>query len=144
MTIFLTVDQAITVHDRLIEQHGGLPGIRNIGLLTSAMEMPKSAFGGVEICPTLYDKAAAYLFYITKNHPFNDGNKRTASFLAVLFLRLNGIKISINQKEYELLIIGTAESLVTKIQISSFFMKCSKKAHSKKIQKQIKHKKKIR
>lgn len=139
MITYLTVDQAIKVHDRLIEQHGGLPGIREIGLLASAMEMPKSAFNGHEMFPTLLDKAAAYLFYIAKNHPFLDGNKRTAAFVAVLFLRMNGLKISIDKQQYELLVVGTAEGLISKAQIFLFFERSVKSIqHHRKKSKHLK------
>lgn len=141
MTIYITVDQAIKVHDGLIKQHGGLQGIRDIGLLTSAMEMPKSAFDGHQMYPTLFDKAAAYLFYIAKNHPFFDGNKRTAAFVALLFLRMNDCRIIIDEMQYELLVIGTAEGLISKAQISLFFKKSveSKKSYRKR-SKHLKHK----
>lgn len=121
MIIYITVDQAIKIHDRQIEQHGGLRGLRDLGLLTSAIEMPKSAFNGMEMYPTLFDKAAAYVFYIAKNHPFLDGNKRTAAFTAVLFLRMNGLKTAIDLKQYELLVLGIAEGLISKAQLSLFF-----------------------
>jgi death on curing protein len=123
MIVYLTVDQAIKIHDRLIEQHGGLPGIRDLGLLASAMEMPKGSFDNYEMHPTLYDKASAYLFYLAKNHPFLDGNKRTAAFIALLFLKMNGLNIHVDQMQYELLVIGTAEGLIAKTQISHFFEK---------------------
>lgn len=141
MITYITVDQAIQVHDGLVKQHGGLQGIRDIGLLTSAMEMPKSAFDGQHMYPTLFDKAAAYLFYIAKNHPFFDGNKRTAAFVALLFLRMNDCKIILDEMQYELLVIGTAEGLISKAQISVFFKKSfeSKKTH-RKISKHIKRK----
>jgi death-on-curing protein len=139
MTIYITVDQAIKIHDGLIKQHGGLQGIRNIGLLTSAIEMPKSAFDGQQMYPTLFDKAAAYLFYLAKNHPFFDGNKRTEAFVALLFLRMNECKFAMDEMQYELLVIGTAEGLISKAQISLFFKKSfeTKKIH-RKISKHIK------
>jgi len=127
MIIYITVDQAIKIHDRQIEQHGGLKGLRDLGLLTSAIEMPKSAFSGIEMYPTLFDKAAAYIFYLAKNHPFIDGNKRTAAFTAILFLRLNGLNVKIDLKQYELLIVGTAEGLISKAQLSLFFSKSTHK-----------------
>lgn len=139
MITYITVDQAIRVHDGLIEQHGGLHGIRDIGLLASALEMPKSAFDGHEMFPTIVDKAAAYLFYLARNHPFIDGNKRTAAFTAVLFLRMNGIKIFFDQQQYELLVVGTAEGLVSKAQILLFFEKSVKdKLHPRKKSKDVK------
>jgi len=121
MTDFITVEQAIKVHDRLVEQHGGLPGIRDLGLLASAIEMPKAAMFGEDLHPTIFDKAAAYLFHLVKNHPFNDGNKRTGAFVAVLFLRINGINIKVDQKNYEDLVLLTANNFANKSQISAFF-----------------------
>jgi death-on-curing protein len=126
MIVYITVDQVIKIHDRQIEQHGGLQGIRDLGLLTSAMEMPKSSFGGVEMYPTIFDKAAAYVFYIAKNHPFFDGNKRTAAFTALLFLRINGLNLTLDLKQYELLVIGLAEGLISKTQMGHFFARSDK------------------
>jgi death-on-curing protein len=123
MTVYLTVDQAIKVHDLLIQQHGGLAGIRDIGLLTSAIEMPKSSFDGLKLHPTVSEKAAAYLFHIIRNHPFCDGNKRTGSFLALLFLRMNNVRFSFDIMQYEILVIGVAENLITKKQVAQFFEK---------------------
>ena len=93
MTKFFTVDQVIQIHDAFLKDHGGLPGIRDKGLLISAIEMPKSAMFGKHLHPTIYDKAAAYLFHIIQNHPFNDGNKRTGALTTIFFLEENGIKI---------------------------------------------------
>jgi len=132
MIVYLTVDQAIKIHERMVEQHGGLKGIRDLGLLTSAMEMPKSAYGGHELHPSLFDKAAAYLFHIVKNHPFFDGNKRTSTFVAVLFLRLNGISITFDKEQFEILVIGTAQGIISKSQISHFFEESSAKIIRKK------------
>lgn len=133
MTVYLTVDQAIKVHDLLIKQHGGLPGIRDLGLLTSAIEMPKSSFDGRKLHPTVCEMAAAYLFHVVKNHPFCDGNKRTGAFLAVLFLRMNHIRLSFDHMQYEILVIGVAENLISKSQVAQFFEKSMKRrrAHTK-------------
>ncbi|MBS0621121.1 MAG: type II toxin-antitoxin system death-on-curing family toxin [Verrucomicrobia bacterium] len=138
MIKYLTVDQVIYVHDHLLSQHGGLAGIRDLGLLISALEMPKSAFHGEEIHPTLFDKAAAYLFHIARNHPFNDGNKRTAAFAACLFLRINNFSLKIDQTEYELIVIATAEGLLSKPQIRTFLANASKKGKKKGLSKKRK------
>lgn len=127
MILFLTVDQAIKVHDLLIRQHGGLPGIRDLGLLTSAIEMPKSSFDGKKLHRTLSEQAAAYLYHLVKNHPFYDGNKRTGAFLALLFFRMNRVRLSIDLRQYETLVIGVAENLMTKKHIAWFFKKCISK-----------------
>ncbi len=140
MITYITVDEALKVHERLIEQHGGMQGIRDLGLLTSAIEMPKSAFGGEDLYLTVFDKAAAYLFHIAKNHPFIDGNKRTAAFVSLLFLRINGVRLLLDQAQYELLVIGVAEGLVTKTQLASYYKSIAtpSKKMSKKSQRRAK------
>ena len=80
MIKFFTVEQVIEIHDAFLEDHGGLPGIRDKGLLISAVEMPRTSMFGEYLHKTIYDKAAAYLFYIIQNHPFTDGNKRPCYF----------------------------------------------------------------
>lgn len=127
MITYLSVEQVILIHDRQVKIHGGLEGIRDLGLLISALEMPKSAFSGKDLHRTLYDKAAAYLFHIIKNHPFFDGNKRTGAFVTILFLKMNGAKIQLDQSQYENLVILTAKGHASKNQISQFLKKFSKK-----------------
>ncbi len=131
MIRYLTVDQAIKVHDRMIEQHGGLPGIRDLGLLTSAIEMAKSSFDGKKLHRTISEQGAAYLYHVIKNHPFCDGNKRTGAFLPLLFFRMNGIHFHIDPLEYEILVIGVAEGLISKKQIAQFFRKKKSSRSSK-------------
>jgi death-on-curing protein len=96
MTKFFTVEQVIEIHDAFLEDHGGLSGIRDKGLLISAVEMARASMFGEYLHKTIYDKAAAYLFHIVQNHPFNDGNKRTGALTTILFLEENGIKVSVN------------------------------------------------
>lgn len=127
MIYFLTVDQAIRVQYELIETHGGLHGIRDIGLLTSAIEVPKATFNGQDLHINHFEKAAAYAFHIIKNHPFCDGNKRTGAFLAILFLKINGIELKLDQMQYEILVIGMAEGLVTKSQMTEFLERSRQK-----------------
>lgn len=121
MIHFIPVDVALIIHDDLIDSYGGAKGIRDYGLLLSALEMPKSSFGGKDLHPTLFDKAAAYLFHVTKNHPFIDGNKRTATALALTFLEMNEVKIKVDAHDFEELAVATAEGLVSKKEIALFF-----------------------
>ena len=93
------------VHGRQLAEHGGSPGIRDAGLLASALARPKQlfAYGGADA--TLPRLAAAYAFGIARNHPFLDGNKRTAFVVSLLFLRLNGLTIGATQEEkYEVFV----------------------------------------
>jgi death-on-curing protein len=90
-------------------------------LLISSVEMPRSSFFGEDLHKTLYDKAAAYLFHIVSNHPFNDGNKRTGALTAILFLETNVVAIDFCEEEYEELVIQVAQSKKTKKEIADFF-----------------------
>lgn len=88
---FLSIEVAIAVHERQLAEHGGLAGTKDHGLLESAMARPvnKHGYGETDRCAL----AAAYAFGIARNHPFADGNKRTAWVMARLFLRLNDLSI---------------------------------------------------
>lgn len=120
MTKFFTVEQVIELHDAFLEDHGGLPGIRDKGLLISAIEMPRTAMFGEYLHKTIYDKAAAYLFHIVQNHPFNDGNKRTGALTTILFLEENGIKISFSDHDYEEFVVSVAQGQKNKEEIAYF------------------------
>lgn len=92
--LFLTLAEVVVIHTNQIELYGGLPGIRDINLLSSAIAMPHASFHGEYLHNDIYEMAAAYAFHIGKNHPFIDSNKRTALVSALVFLELNGISIS--------------------------------------------------
>lgn len=109
MTKFFTVEQVIEIHDAFLEDHGGLPGIRDKGLLISAVEMPRASMFGEYLHKTIYDKASAYLFHIVQNHPFNDGNKRTGALTTILFLEENEIKITFSDNDYEEFVVNVAQ-----------------------------------
>ena len=125
MTKFFTVEQVIEIHDAFLEDHGGLPGIRGKGLLISAVEMPRASMFGEYLHKTIYDKAAAYLFHLVQNHPFNDGNKRTGALTTILFLEENGVKIAFSEKDYEEFVVNVAQGKRDKDEIS-FFLKSGK------------------
>lgn len=108
------------MHDAFLQKFGGLPGIRDINLLRSAVETPKSRMFGQDLYRTIYDKAAAYLYHIVCNHPFNDGNKRTGFGSALLFLKANFIPIKFDKKKYENLVVEVAKGKVTKQEIAKF------------------------
>jgi death-on-curing protein len=106
------------MHDAFIEKFGGLKGIRDVNLLLSAIETPKAAMFGEDLYPTVYDKAAAYLFHIVQNHPFNDANKRTGFGATYLFLKANGIPILLADEAFENLVIEVAKGKVSKQEIA--------------------------
>jgi len=86
---YLTVAEVLLLHARLIQRTGGSGGVRDVGLLESALARPQAAFGGEDLYPDLWSKAAALMQSLVQNHPFVDGNKRTALAATGIFLELN-------------------------------------------------------
>jgi death on curing protein len=91
--LFLAKHTVLEIHDQQIAEHGGDPALRDEGLLESALAQPQAGFGGQYLHEDLFAMAAAYLFHLANNHPFADGNKRTALGAAVLFLAANGYEL---------------------------------------------------
>ena len=89
---FLSVDDVLAIHENTIANEGGSAGLRDPGLLDSAVLMPQQQFGGSYLHDDLAAMAAAYLFHIASNHPFIDGNKRAAAMSALVFLDVNGVR----------------------------------------------------
>ncbi len=119
--IFLAVKEVVTLHDLQLERFGGLAGLRDAGLLESAVAMPQAGFGGGFVHSDLHEMAAAYLFHLVKNHPFADGNKRVGYHAAYVFLRMNGVELALTQEDAYDLVIATAEGRATKEQIAAAF-----------------------
>ncbi len=120
---FLTLDQVVDLHTMQIEQFGGIHGVKDEGLLLSALAQPESGFGGQYLHRDLFEMAAAYLFHLVKNHAFNDGNKRIAALTAAVFLQVNGCTVIAEEDEFEKLVLDSAQSRLTKEQIADFFRK---------------------
>ena len=97
--ITLTKEQVLMIHDQLIEATGGSKGIRDEGMLESALMNPYQSFGGIELYPSIQAKAAQLCFGIVKDHPMIDGNKRLGTHVMLVFLALNGYELSYSQKE---------------------------------------------
>ncbi len=91
---FLELAEVLTLHEAAIDEFGGKPGVRDHGLLESAISMPRQTVGEEFVHPMPFGMAAAYAFHICKNHPFHDGNKRAALATMVVFLRLNGWELN--------------------------------------------------
>jgi death-on-curing protein len=90
---FLTVDDVIEVHAYQVERFGGSQGLRDRGLLESAVAQAEASFGGEYVHPDLFAMAAAYLFHLVSNHAFIDGNKRVGLAAALVFLDMNGVPV---------------------------------------------------
>ena len=112
----LTVDIVREIHGEALKRFGGLKGVRDEALLASAVLTPQSSFGGKSPYTDLVDIAAAYLFYICCNHPFFDGNKRSAMMAAIVFLRLNGIEPAPDSERWERLMLDVATSKIDRLQ----------------------------
>ena len=107
--IILTADEVITLHEKLITATGGSNGIRDIGLLESALSGCYQSFGGEDLYPDVMEKAARMAYTICKNHPFIDGNKRTAITSMLVILRMNDIFLQYTQQELVALGLGIAD-----------------------------------
>jgi death-on-curing protein len=90
---FLSLADVVRIHVDQVERYGGKAGIRDAGLLQSALAMPRASFGGEWLHREPHEMAAAYAFHLCQNHPFVDGNKRTALACGLVFLEINGISI---------------------------------------------------
>ena len=89
--VFLDVEDVLLIHEEQLPRYGGSPGIRDRGLLESAVAMPRATVGGDFAHEDLFAMAAAYAFHIAQNQPFVDGNKRTGLLAALVFLDVNGV-----------------------------------------------------
>ncbi len=108
MIRYLTLIEVLELHHKILEQSGGTSGIRDMGLLESAIAQPRMTFGGEDLYPTLLEKSAALGFSIIMNHPFVDGNKRTGHAATETFLILNGLEINASVDEQERIVLAIA------------------------------------
>lgn len=111
---FVNIELAVAIHEDLINTFGGSLGIRDKGLLESALAQPQASFFRNLLHSTIEEQAAAYLYHICKNHPFVDGNKRTALGVTETFLRINGYELSITNKDLENLVLDVANDRISK------------------------------
>ena len=106
--IKLTKEQILLLHTQLIETTGGSDGIRDMGLLESALESPFQSYGGEELYPSIQAKAARLCYGLVKNHAMIDGNKRLGCHAMLVFLALNGYEMEYTQEELSDLILDVA------------------------------------
>jgi death-on-curing protein len=116
---FLGADVARAVHDRQLAEHGGLAGVKDDGLLESAMARPVNKFGYGEDDPCAL--AASYAFCITRNNPFADGNKRTGWVMARLFLKLNGVEIAFDKADAIRIMLSLAAGELSEERLGEWF-----------------------
>ena len=125
---FVTLDEVLSLHADQIMRYGGSALVRDLGLLESALAMPGATFGRELLHPTLNEQAAAYLFYLAKNHPFADGNKRTGLIAMLVFLELNGRQLNAPDEELADLVIGVASGRVSKADVAVFVGRYTQRA----------------
>jgi death-on-curing protein len=119
--VFLTLDDIIESHQNQIETYGGSHGIRDIGLLESAIAQPEASFGGQYLHADIFQMAAAYIYHLVMNHPFVDGNKRVGLEAALIFLEINNENLSASDEELVDLVLKTTAGQVGKREIAEFF-----------------------
>jgi len=117
---FLRADDLLQIHRDQIERYGGSPDLRDPGLLTSAADTPRAMFDGRYLHADLFEMAAAYLFHIVRNHPFVDGNKRTGTAAALVFLDLNGVELAIDDDALADHVLAVAQGHLTKSDVAAF------------------------
>ena len=117
---YLSIGQVVELHRRIIEATGGAAGVRDLGVLESALAQPKAAFSGRDLHRTLIEKAAALCFSLTQNHPFVDGNKRVAHAAMETFLLLNGSELSASVDEQEQLMLRLASGELSRDELVSW------------------------
>ena len=125
MTVYLTAEQVLFIHYRLVGETGGEHGVRDLGLLKSAIARPPATFDRQELYPDIFEKAAALMESLINNHPFVDGNKRTGIACAVLFLQQNGVSFSAKNADLEKFTLRVASSKVGRSDITEWLKKHS-------------------
>ncbi len=119
--LFLTLDEVLGIHADQIRRYGGRPGLRDLGLLQSALAMPETPFEGEFLHGTVFEMASAYTFHLARNHPFVDGNQRTALMSALVFLGLNSQRLDAEPEALYELVDGVAAGSVDKAEVSVYF-----------------------
>ena len=124
--VFVEIAEVVEIHRDQIDRYGGSLGLRDMGLLESALAMPRAGFSGEYFHSDIYAMAAAYLFHIVKNHPFVDGNKRTGAATSLVFLEVNAAPVQMTNDELVELVLSAAQGRLQKDEVATFFRKHAK------------------
>ena len=119
--VFLKTSHVLRIHESMLRDFGGDPGLRDRGLLEAAVAMPRATFDGAYLHENIPEMAAAYHYHLSQNHPFVDGNKRVALAAAMLFLRENGMDLDASSDELEEIAYGLAEGVLDKSAVVQFY-----------------------
>ena len=129
---YLTIDEIFAIHDRAIREYGGSPELMNLGHLEATLAAPRQTMFGEELYPNVLSKAAILFYLLIKNHPFLDGNKRTAFLALMPFLNLNDYTLSATNDELYQFTIDVASSVLTKEEVEVWIRdKASKTSYEK-------------
>ena len=123
--LFLTLAEVVDVHTDQIKRYGGQAGVRDFGLLESALAQPEATFGGEWLHRNLFEMAAAYAYHLCQNHPFFDGNKRTALACALVFLELNRVRVQDPKGLFKGAMLRVASGKMEKKELADLFRKLS-------------------
>ncbi len=122
---FLTLAEVFEIHNNQIKLYGGEEGIRDVSLLSSALSIPQSTFNGEFLHKDIFEMASAYAFHICQNHPFVDGNKRSALVSALVFLNFNGVDIEDPEEILYISMMKMASGKMNKSQFAEILIKLS-------------------
>jgi death-on-curing protein len=117
---WLLKEVVLAVHQKTLREQGGLPGIRDVDLLESALARPVNAFN-YAVNPNIHELAAAYGYGVAMNHAFYDGNKRVAFYASVGFLRINGFALTATELEAATTFLGLAAGQITEEELTDWF-----------------------
>lgn len=123
---FLDLADVLEIHQSRIDLYGGTAGIRDIGILQSALAQPQTGSGGEFFHKDLFEMAAAYWFHIARNHPFLDGNKRTALAVCLVFLDLNGYEMEADPDDLERITVEISQGKTKKEEAATFLKNYAK------------------
>jgi death-on-curing protein len=125
---YLSLDELLKIHDNMIELYGGSFGIRDLGLIQSALARPQASFNGEDLYPTIHEKAAALFHSLMFNHAFLDGNKRTTITATARLLSLNGYALEATQKEFVAFPLKVENNHLSLEEIADWLEKHTQKA----------------
>jgi death on curing protein len=125
VTQYLLPEQVLFLHSRLVEETGGAHGVRDLGMLLSAFGHPQSTFDNQELTPDLFAKTAALMDSLVRNHPFVDGNKRTAIAAADIFLWINQVQLMVRNEEMVRFTLACAQSQLSISEMVEWFIRYS-------------------
>jgi len=127
---YLTVKDVLLLHNMAVDESGGSHGLRDLGLLESAVARPQASFDGQDLYSTIFLKAGVLIHSLLRNHPFVDGNKRTSMFSAMTFLELNGYRFDARQKEVVKFALRVENDRLSVEEISEWLKEHAKRSSS--------------